>query len=85
VRTKSAASERLQNDSKKVGILVPADVYSDYEDIASDEHITVAQVIARVAIEFVEVERQASRSRRATLSHSRQDLLRKNRNRVSGR
>ncbi|HEU4391738.1 MAG TPA: hypothetical protein VFV34_28390 [Blastocatellia bacterium] len=67
---------------KKAGILIPADVYSTYEKIALDERITVAQVIARVAIEFVDVELQASRSRRAALGHYREELLKKAKSRA---
>jgi hypothetical protein len=69
--------------SKKAGILLPTDVYEVYEQIARDERITVAQVIARVAIEFAEVEEEASRSRRTILNGYKEESLA--RTRSSGR
>jgi hypothetical protein len=77
MRKNPAAEGGPATDSKKVRILVPASVYSVYEEIARDEHITVAQVIARVAIEFVELERHASQSRRASLGNYKDELFRK--------
>lgn len=71
--------ERDQSGSKKAGILLPNEVYSVYERIARDEHITVAQVIARVAIEFAEVEREASRSRRTILDGYKEESMGKTR------
>lgn len=68
-----------ENKSRKVGILLPSGVYTVYEQIARDEHITVAQVIARVAIEFMDVESEASRSRRDILGNYKEDLLGKSR------
>lgn len=79
---KLASDRRAPVAPKKAGILVPAEVYSIYERIAFDEHITVAQVIARVAIEFVEVELQASRSRRAALGHHKEELFKKAKSRA---
>jgi hypothetical protein len=70
---------RRQNESKKVGILLPSEVYGRYEHIARDERITVAQVIARVAIEFVDVENEASRSRRSILGAFKEEMLGKSR------
>jgi hypothetical protein len=67
------------SESKKVGILLPSDVYSKYEQIARDERITVAQVIARVSIEFVDVENEASRSRRSILGAFKEEMLGKSR------
>lgn len=60
--------------SRKVGVLLPSETYATYEQIARDEHITVAQVIARVAVEFVDVECHVNRSRRALLSSVKQGL-----------
>jgi hypothetical protein len=60
-------SARQEAGSKKVGILLPYEAYELYEEVARSEHITVAQVIARVAIEFAEIEREASHSRRAII------------------
>lgn len=64
---RKARSTRQEGGSKKVGILLPYRDYAVYEEIAHNEHITIAQVIARVAIEFAEVESEASRSRRAII------------------
>ena len=67
-KMRKAAQNAAQNrGSKKVGILLPPDVYAQYELIARSEYITVAQVIARVAIQFLEIESSANRSRRKTL------------------
>ena len=63
--------------SKKVGILLPNDVYVQYEQIAKSEYITVAQVIARVAIQFLEIESTANRSRRNTLDSFKEALQEK--------
>lgn len=64
-----------QAASRKVGILLPSEVYGIYEQVAKNEYITVAQVIARVAIEFVNVESEASQSRRAILGVYKDELL----------
>jgi hypothetical protein len=77
VLRKSPSETDAPAGPKKAGILVPPEVYATYEKIALDEHITVAQVIARVAIEFVEVEWQASLSRRAALGNYKEELLKK--------
>ncbi|PYP89604.1 MAG: hypothetical protein DMF61_02745 [Blastocatellia bacterium AA13] len=63
--------------SKKVGILLPSEVYVQYEQIAKSEYITVAQVIARVAIQFLEIETTANRSRRKTLDSFKEALQEK--------
>lgn len=69
----------VESLSRKVGILLPGRVYSAYEEIARTEHITVSQVIARVAIEFVEIEREASRSRQAIVGKGKEAMQRKSR------
>jgi hypothetical protein len=79
-KKKSPRTRRTeQSESRKVGILLPSGVYGRYEEIARDERITVAQVIARVAIEFVEVESEASRSRRTILGSYKDEMLGKSR------
>jgi hypothetical protein len=78
-KQKSSMKPTRQNASKKVGILLPNEVYAVYEQVAKTEYITVAQVIARVAIEFVNVENEASRSRRAILGNYKEELLGKSR------
>jgi hypothetical protein len=66
---------RTENNSKKCGILLPNDVYSVYEEVAGAERITVSQVIARVAIEFADLEYEASCSRRAIIGEFKDELL----------
>jgi hypothetical protein len=61
--------------SKKVGIMLPGDTYAIFEQIARDQHITVAQVVARLAIEFAEVEREANQLHRETYRSYREGLL----------
>lgn len=82
-RTGKAAANT--SSSKVLRVVLPRETYESYEQVARDEHITVAQVVARVAIEFVDIERNASKQRRAVLEGSRDDLLfslRRNRRRV---
>jgi hypothetical protein len=47
-----------------VRVLLPNEVKKRYEAIASNEFVTLSQVLSRVAIEFVDLETEASRSRR---------------------
>ncbi|HKG20334.1 MAG TPA: hypothetical protein VKC34_00430 [Blastocatellia bacterium] len=64
-----------ETGSKKVGIMLPGETYGIFEQIARDQHITVAQVVARLAIEFAEVEREANQLHRETYRSYREGLL----------
>lgn len=74
---KRATGEQPSSEagSKKVGIMLPADTYAIFEQIARDQHITVAQVVARLAIEFAEVEREANQLHREAYRSYREGLL----------
>lgn len=78
-KQKLVTRNEAESRSRKVGILLPGRVHSVYEQIARAEHITVSQVIARVAIEFVEIEREASRSRQAIVGKGKEAIQRKSR------
>jgi len=61
--------------SKKVGIMLPVETHAIFEQIARDQHITVAQVVARLAIEFAEVEREANQLHLETYKSYREGLM----------
>jgi hypothetical protein len=57
--------------NREVRILLPVEIFETYEQVARDQHISVAQVVARVAIEFVSIEKEAGDSRRKVLEANR--------------
>ena len=76
-RKRAGGGERQASEgsSKKVGIMLPNETHAIFEQIAKDQHITVAQVVARLAIEFAEVEREANQLHRETYRSYREGLL----------
>jgi hypothetical protein len=76
---KSASGAKRQKSgaavSRAVRVLLPKEAFESYEEVARDEHISIAQVVARVAIEFADIEKKASKQRRAILEGSREEVL----------
>ena len=54
---------------------MPPEIYDLYRHVAADQHISIAQVVSRVAIEFVSIEKEASDSRRSVLDANRFERL----------
>lgn len=61
--------------SKEVRVLLPPEIHALYQQVANDQHISIAQVVSRVAIEFAGIEKEASDSRRRVLNASREERL----------
>jgi hypothetical protein len=74
-KTRKRTPSLRKPSSRAVRVLLPPEIYDLYRQVALDQHISITQVVSRVAIEFVNIEKEASDSRRSVLDANRFERL----------